>query len=71
MNDGDIPESEIFLLDELSEFRIKLYNQREKAEVIDYGEWIKNHGLKEWFLPWNGSFNQLLVVISRDANMAV
>lgn len=47
MNDGDIPESEIFLLDELSEFRIKLYNQREKAEVIDYGEWIKNHGLKE------------------------
>lgn len=38
MNAGDIPESEIFLLDELSEFRIKLHNQRGKAEVIDYGK---------------------------------
>ncbi len=41
MNAGDIPESEIFLLDELSEFRIKLHNQRGKAEIIDYREWIK------------------------------
>lgn len=51
MNAGDIPESEIFILNELSEFRIKLHNQRGKTEVIDYGEWIKNHGLKDWFLP--------------------
>lgn len=47
MDADDIPESEIFMINELSEFRIKLHNQRGKAEVIDYGEWIKNHGLKE------------------------
>ncbi len=41
MNAGDIPESEIFLLDELSEFRIKLHNQKRKTEIIDYREWIK------------------------------
>lgn len=38
MNAGDIPESKIFMINELSEFRIKLHNQRGKAEVIDYGE---------------------------------
>lgn len=47
MNAGDIPESEIFTLKELSEFRIRLHNQRGKAEVVNYGEWIKNHGLMD------------------------
>lgn len=47
MNADDISESEIFMLDELKEFRIKLHNQRRKAEVIDYAKWMKNHGLKD------------------------
>ncbi len=38
MNADDISESEIFMLDELNEFRIKLHNQRGKAEVIGYEE---------------------------------
>lgn len=44
MNAGDVPESETFMFHELGEFRIKLHNQGEEAEVIDYGEWLKNHG---------------------------
>lgn len=47
MNADDIPDSEIFMLGELSEFRIKLHSQRRKAEVINYGKWVKNHGLKD------------------------
>ena len=47
MNAGDIPESEIFMVNELSEFRIKLHNQRGKAEAVNYGEWVKNYGLKD------------------------
>ena len=47
MNAGDIPESEIFMVNELSGFGIKLHNQRGKAEVVDYGEWVKIHGSKD------------------------
>lgn len=50
MNADDIPDSEIFMLNELSEFRIKLHNQRGKVEAIDYGKWVKNHGLMDWYL---------------------
>lgn len=41
MDTDDIPDSEIFMLNELSEFRIRLYNQKRKTEIIDYKEWIK------------------------------
>lgn len=47
MNAGDVPESETFMFHELGEFRIKLHNQRGKAEVVDYGEWVKIHGSKD------------------------
>lgn len=57
MNAGDIPESEIFMVNELSGFGIKLHNQRGKAEVIGYEEWINNHGLKDWF------YHQILLSI--------
>ena len=43
MNADDISESEIFMINELSEFRIKLHNQESRTEIINYEEWLHNH----------------------------
>lgn len=44
MTINEIPESEIFMLHELGEFKIKLYNQKSKTEIIVYEEWLRNYG---------------------------
>lgn len=44
MTVNEIPESEIFMLHELGEFKIKLHNQESKAEIINYEEWLRNYG---------------------------
>lgn len=44
MTVNEIPESEIFMLQELSEFKIKLHNQKSKTEIIVYEEWLRNYG---------------------------
>ena len=37
-----IPHNEIFGLDELAEFKIKLINNGEMADIVDFGTWKRN-----------------------------
>lgn len=39
---ADVPEDEIFPVEEFEEFRIKLTNRSRMGEVIDFAEWVKN-----------------------------
>lgn len=41
MNVNDIPESEIFIINELSEFRINLHNEHGIGDVVsDFTDWM-------------------------------
>ena len=44
---GDVPESELWGVSELEEFKIRLVNNGCKADVIDMAEWRKGHGMRE------------------------
>lgn len=37
---GDVPENEIFLLEEFEEFKITLRNG--EGKVVDFAEWVEN-----------------------------
>lgn len=37
-----IPHNEIFGLDELAEFKIKLINNGGMADIVDFGTWKRN-----------------------------
>lgn len=39
----DVLESEVFPVEELREFRIRLCNGNGMGEVIDFGEWVKKN----------------------------
>lgn len=43
MASDDIPESEIFMINELNEFRIRLHNLKGESEIINYEERVKNY----------------------------
>lgn len=43
----NVPEKEVFPVEELREFRFRLRNGGGKAEIVDMAEWIKEHGLEE------------------------
>lgn len=43
----DVPESELWDISELGEFKIRLVNNGSKADVIDMAEWRKGHGMRE------------------------
>ena len=40
---ADIPENEVFPVDEFGEFRIRLINDDGRGDVADFAEWIKGH----------------------------
>ena len=42
-----MPESELWDISELGEFKIRLVNNGSKADVIDMAEWRKGHGMRE------------------------
>lgn len=44
---ADVPENEVFPIEEFGEFRIRLCNGDEKMseDVIDFGEWIRTHSM--------------------------
>lgn len=42
----DVSEDEVFRLEELSEFTIRLKNHKGMAEVIDFAEYVKNREIK-------------------------
>lgn len=44
---GDVPESELWDISELKEFKIRLVNNGSRADVIDMAEWRKGHGMRE------------------------
>ena len=39
----DVPENEVFPIDEFEEFRIRLCNDGGKGEIIDFAEWVKRN----------------------------
>lgn len=42
-NDILVAVEDIFLLEELQEFHITLYNKHEKSNITDFSEWKKQH----------------------------
>lgn len=40
---GDIPENEVFPINELGEFRIRLHNGGWMGTVVDFMEWVKGN----------------------------
>lgn len=44
---NDVPENEVFTIEELREYRIRLVNGDGVAKIIDMAEWKKEHGMKE------------------------
>lgn len=38
---ADVPENEVFPVEELMEFRIRLCNGGGMGEIIDFAEWVK------------------------------
>lgn len=42
-NPAPVAEKEVFLLEELQEFHITLYNKHEKPNITDFSEWKKQH----------------------------
>ena len=41
----DVQESEVWNISDLKEFKIRLANSGGGADVIDFGEWKKEHGM--------------------------
>lgn len=42
-NDSLAAVEDVFLLEELQEFHITLYNKHEKSNITDFSEWKKQH----------------------------
>lgn len=42
-NPASAAEKDVFLLEELQEFHITLYNKHEKPNITDFSEWKKQH----------------------------
>lgn len=40
---SDIPEEEIFNIEQFKDFRIKLINGGDEGEIIDFSEWKKRY----------------------------
>ena len=40
---ADVPENEVFPVEEFSEFRIRLCNGDGMGEIIDFSEWVKRN----------------------------
>ena len=47
LNADDVDESELWDISYFEDFRIRLVNGREKAEVIDMGEWMEGDRKKQ------------------------
>ena len=43
---SDVPEEEVFCLEDFREFKVTLRNGRGK--VVDFGEWVKGHGNRKF-----------------------
>ena len=43
---SDVPAEEVFRLDELQEFRIRLKNRKGVAEVINFADYVKYRKVK-------------------------
>lgn len=41
LNVGDVPEEEVFCLEDFGEFKVTLRN--EGGEVVDFAEWVERH----------------------------
>lgn len=42
-NPASAAAKDVFLLEELQEFHITLYNKHEKSNITDFSEWKKQH----------------------------
>lgn len=40
----DVPEEEIFCLEDFGGFKVTLHNVGGKGKVVDFGEWVEGHG---------------------------
>ncbi len=40
---GDVPESELWDIEEFEDFKVRLVNGDRMGEVIDFGEWVERH----------------------------
>lgn len=41
LNVGDVPEDEVFPIEDFSEFKVRLINGSGVAKIIDFEEWVK------------------------------
>lgn len=39
---ADIPENEVFPIEEFGEFRVRLCNDGRMGAIVDFGEWVKD-----------------------------
>lgn len=40
---GDVPEGDVFPLEDFREFKVTLRNGGGMGKVVDFGEWIEGH----------------------------
>lgn len=43
----DVPEDELWDLEELRNYRVKLINKRGKAEIVEFEKWINKEDAKK------------------------
>lgn len=51
MGVGDVPEEEVFLLEDFGEFKVTLRNG--SGKVVDFGEWVEGHGINRKYQLYN------------------
>ena len=39
---ADVPENEVFPIEEFGEFRVRLCNDGRMGAIVDFGEWVKD-----------------------------
>lgn len=49
----DVPEGEVFCLEDFGEFKVTLRNGGGMGEVVDFAEWVEGHGNSRKYQLYN------------------
>lgn len=50
---SDVPEGEVFRLEDFEEFRVTVRNGGGKGKIVDFGEWVDGHGNSRKYQLYN------------------